>query len=285
MLKWIEIAGECDRERYRCLSESLANSGCENQVEFLETDRKGLEPALAHYLDEKYHVRVGPPFCTVLPNLIPQKHSLQLTLKSLDCLQPETDRWTGKSLVYEMIQRLLATKVKGLDLGGAAFVIGTDGNCRAVVAALARVGFGQINVTDSDGAKANRFVEEMKKIYFNVEFSCHDLKYLTQLPGVNSLVFNSYRIDQDSGELCELYYFNFMKPGGVVLDFRLDSYESQFIQEARQVKSQIFQGYELCSMVDSIWSSDVLNKPLNVDDYETRLAELAKNKAAALKQD
>ena len=238
------------------LQRALANAGVENEIRFVQSDASSLRAKLDELKAEGiHHVRFGGSLPEAVPSCFDNWPSTMLSLKAADALVPDEEgRWWPRNFMQEGLQRLAAIDLGNLDLTGGAFLVGATPATRSIVAALARIGFYRLNLTDLDEAKGRALIEELKRSYFNVQFQFTPRGLVTQLPGVHSIAVNTVDMGKDPTRLSELFYFNFLKSGAVWIETIISESNSPLIQEARNVGADVRTGGNLISRWDEAWA-------------------------------
>src|SRR5690606_16416184 len=96
--------------------------------------------------------------------------SLMIILKAADSLcADEAGKYWPRNLLQDGLSRMIAADLSDLDIGGAAFFIGATPLARACVAALVKIGFRRINLTDAQDERGNQLLEDFRRAYFNVQ--------------------------------------------------------------------------------------------------------------------
>jgi len=281
MLNWAEVGAEELSFRSEFLQRKLTESGFENNCEVLNPkDDDEIVLLLEESLNKFEHLRILDPLCEVVPFHLKQLPALYFTLGYVDCLSKLNNIWVAQSLLYSSLLQILSQKNRNIDLDGAVLIIGGESAARACVGVLLRVGFKQINFTGVDAEGIQELIDEFERVYFNVEFGFHPRNYLTQLPGIHSIVLNTTPNNESNEILKDLYYYNFLKQGGLVIDLWLPAVDSQLIQEAREVGGNVVEGYELAALADCIWVKDILNHQLDYGVYKEELKNQIKQFAS-----
>jgi shikimate 5-dehydrogenase len=149
-----------------------------------------------------------------------------------------------------------------------AFVIGTSGQVRAAISALIRLGFSKINITSYDDQSAERLIKDFSEIYYNVHFEYTNRGDITILPGTHGLVLNTFSA-LDSEEFPNaIYFFNFLKKNGLVIDLVEIPVETPFLKIAIDIEAQVIHGYEALGFFDLMWVSKVTGQKLDFEAYK-----------------
>ena len=276
MKKWIEIAGTCSRKRYEYLSDFLNKSGVENSVDFVECGMDEFPLLLKHAMDQYDFIRVGSPFGERVPHLIDQLPVTTYFQKSADSLFNEGGRWWARSMLTEGLIREVAL-VEKLDISESAFIIGAGASCRGVIAALMKIGFHKFNFTEKFEERGRLLLKELKETYFGVDFRFTPQSAITLLPGIHSIVVNTTPLVPSNDLLDELYYCNFLRPNGVVIDLTLVPPETPLLKAVKQVEGRIVFGFEVAALIDMYWSVQAFRQTFDQLAYSKGLFQICQS--------
>lgn len=276
MIKWAEIAGQNSKLRFDFLSKYLNESGVKNQVDYIECTVDEFPTKIKEVMKTYDHIRVGSPFGEKVPLEVEQIPMVTLTQKSADCLIKEEGRWWARSMLTEGLAREVAV-VKRLDISETAFIIGTGSSCRAVIAALLKMGFKKFNMTERSEERGRQILKDLQVTYFGVDFRFTPQSAVTMLPGTHSIVVNTTPLVSSNDLLNELYYCNFLKPNGVVIDLTLVPVETPLLKAVKQVEGRIIHGYEVASLVDLHWVKSSMKHVMDTDKFTAGLKALCES--------
>jgi shikimate 5-dehydrogenase len=167
--------------------------------------------------------------------------------------------------------------IKNLDISESALIVGAGASCRAVVASLLKIGFKKFNITEKFEERGRLLIQDLKQTYFAVDFRFTTQSAITQLPGVHSVVINTTPLTPSNDLLNELYYFNFLKPEGAVIDLTLVPYETPLLKAAKQVGARVVHGCEVATLVDIYWIKNSLGIAVPLDEYLSGLKDVCKS--------
>ncbi len=266
VIKWAEIASQGSRLRFDYLSKFLTDAGIPNKLDYIECSAEDFPKKIREVMATYDHIRVGSPFGEKVPLEVDQLPMVTLTQKAADCLIKEEGRWWARSMLTEGLAREVAV-VKRLDIAETAFIIGTGASCRAVIAALLKMGFKKFNMTERIEERGRKILKDLQSTYFGVDFRFTPQAAVTMLPGTHSIVVNTTPFVASNDLLNELYYCNFLKPNGVVIDLTLVPTETPLLKAVKQVEGRIIHGYEVASLVDLHWVKTSMKHSLDIDKY------------------
>jgi shikimate 5-dehydrogenase len=279
--KWVEISSILHESRFTCLSSELAKAGIENQVEYIQvSDKDTFEKVLTEVKERFTQVRVGGLLCELLPSLLERMPANLLSLKAADAMLLTAGEWWPHNFLTEGLGRALVKDLKTLDLSGGAFILGANCEARAVVASLIRLGFTRFSISDPDNDRGQKFVDSIRTTYFGVTCQFVARHSITQLPSVHTMAVNVIEPGADDGALGELFYFNFLRSGGVWLDLALPG-SQELEAEARAVGSRIESGYNVAAWTDFLWAKEAFGVDLDVTSLAHEYAKAFTTDSAA----
>lgn len=271
MIRWAEVAQSCENLRFETLSRFLNEKGVANEFTAINCELQDFRAQLDLALKNYKHLRIGAPYGeTVLQNFT-HLPALMINLKSCDVLVNRDGAWWPENLLHEALQTALADGQPTLDLTSSILVVGTGASARAIVAAVLRLGFNRVNITARSPEKGQALVEDLRKSYFSVQFQFIPQANLNSLPGIHSVVINTTPIRDDNTLLEQLYYFNFLAPGGMLIDCNTFPIETNLAKEAHDVGASVITGYLLACYTDVLWAERFLNFPISTQEYSVYL--------------
>lgn len=273
---WAEITDRDPSEaRAAALEEALKAQGVDNRRLMKTARAQDLRAAVDEARAEgAANIRFAGTLPEAVPALYETLPSQMLSLRCADALvfDKEGRAWP-RNFHAEGFTRMIAADLKDLDLGAAAFVIGATSKARSCVAAISRAGFKRINLTDTDEARGMKLLEEFRRAYFNVQFQFTRRHMITHLPGVHSIAVNTIRVKDDPNHLNELFYFNFLKTGGVWVEATLGADNAALLAEARSAGAQVEPGEQLAAYADRAWVEACFGKRIDFVSYRDELVK------------
>lgn len=266
MIKWVEIAGQNSKLRYDFLSRFLNEKGYKNQLDYVTADLDSFPEKLQELMQNYDHIRVGSPFGEKVYEQVPKIPVTTMIQKSADSMVKQGNEWWARSMLTEGLTREMAL-LKKVDISETAFIIGAGASCRAIVAALLKAGFKKFNIADKFEERGRLLVKDLQSTYFGVDFRFTPAGSVTLLPGIHSLVVNSSPFVVSNDILSELYYCNFLKPNGVVIDLTIVPVETPLLKSVQQVEGRVVPGYKVASLVDVYWVRISMGIQLNEEEY------------------
>lgn len=270
-MKWVEIGIDSSTERFSALSEYLKENNLENELDFVEATPSEFEEKL-HQCMEKYDaIRIGRGLGEVVVGCFKHKSATMSLLKSADSLVKVDDRWWLRSATYHSLQKKLSQIGEQLDLDSSVLVVGAGAMARVAVASFVKIGFKKFNISNKFDDQANELIKEFKRVYFSVDFNFVPKDELILLPGTNGVLVNTTPLSDQNDILDELYYFNFLKSGGIAMDFVVSPPETPLLKEAQDIGVHTVKGYEIASLADIIWAEWCFNVKLDHLKYQEKL--------------
>ena len=274
MRRWVELATQNSESRFKLLQSELESIGIENEVSFIACSRDEFKDALDGAMNDYDLIRIGAGLGELVTQAFPHQSERVLILKTADCLFPIQKRWWSRSATYHGLQRNLSNVGSYLELDSKVLVVGAGAIARAGIAALVKMGFRKFSIANVDRSQVDALVTELSRSYFGVQFDFIPQEDLVMLTGDYGVAINTTPAIDKNLLLKELYYFNFLKIGGVVVDFMVEPRNSLLIQEARSVGAHTIEGYEIASWADAVWSKWCFGKSILRDSYNEKLCNV-----------
>jgi shikimate 5-dehydrogenase len=271
MTKWCVITDFKDEPRFQILNETLKASGVPTEFTQIQATPATLAEALEEAKTTQNQIRIGGRLGAHVLPLLERLPSSVLSLRACDALVCDNNEWWPRFYLVEGLNQTIAHDAATLDLGGSVLVIGATPDARATVAALSRIGFSKMIVSDPSEAACSSFVEELRRSYFGIQFQIVARKAVTQLPGVCSIAVNTLLQSEDSEALNELAYFNFLKPNGFWLDLAILPPNTNLETEALSVGASIISGARALAMTDKIWAETALKIKIDFEAHASSL--------------
>lgn len=275
MIKWCEISDRAsgpEQKRFNCLDEELRKCGLETELSFVSGTGDDLAAALEQARATMSQIRVSGRLGPKVLSLLERIPSSLLSLKSCDALVCDRGEWWPRFFLVEGLNQTLASDASTLDLGGSVFILGATTEARAAVAALSRIGFNKMILSDPNDVECTAFVEELRRSYFGIQFQAAPRNSVTQLPGICSIAVNTLTATEDQHSVEELGYFNFLKPNGFWLDLSIFPLNSSLRAEAQSVGAMIVPGAKVFATTDQLWAQSALKVSIDRDAYASKLA-------------
>lgn len=242
-----------ETSRFEKLNSELKALGLESSFELITCTPETLDATIETAKSRFDSIRfAGEAGTSALKNMTQVPAGIA-TLRTSDSLLKENGVWWPRCHLVDGINQTFAASESNIDIGGSVFILGAGSKARAVIAALSKIGFARINISDPDDEKSTALVEELKRSYFGVQFQQTPRNLVTQLPGVCSIAVNTVDAGEDAAGATELAYFNFLKTGGLWLDLALFPLNQNLQAEAVSVGGILLDGFEVLARTDALW--------------------------------
>lgn len=277
MIKWAEISFEPDQKRFGVLANFLSQAGLENSVDFITSEEHEFPEVISRLQGEYHQLRIGGELALHTPDVGPQKPAEILQTRFADALlahEGEPRPIWPKCCLAEGFRRAMVSDVKTIDQSASVFIYGGTCEARAAVNALSRMGFRKFTIADSNDLRGQMLVDNFRESYFGSQFVFVPRHHVTQLPAVHSVAVNTLIGGVIDGALRELFFFNFLKPGGVWSDLAYHSPSSELETEAKTAGAVILPGYRVAAWTDVYWAELAFGLRLSVDSLSAAYREV-----------
>jgi shikimate 5-dehydrogenase len=275
ILRWCEISDRTDefaKVRFQILNEELRKAGLDTEFKLTVAEPTNLQEILDQARSTSAQIRFSGRLGKSVIPLLERLPSALVSLKACDSLVCENGDWWPRFFLVEGLNQTMATDAAALDLAGSVLILGATSEAKASVAALSRIGFSKMIITDPHEELGLAFVEELRRSYFGIKFQMVARNAVTQLPGVCSIAVNTLTASEDANSMAELAYFNFLKPGGFWLDLSIFPLNTALQSEASSVGASIISGARVLARTDFLWATSAFNVSIDFDSYAARLA-------------
>jgi shikimate 5-dehydrogenase len=259
--------------RFEFLRDFLKEKGHSIQFDFVTAENEDLGEVIQRLMKEYNHIRVSTPFGEKIHAFVKAVPMATMIQKSSDCLVYDQGQWWARSMLAEGLIREMAM-LKNLDISDSALIVGAGASCRAVIAALLKIGYKKFNITEKFEERGRLLIKELKETYFGVDFRFTPQSSITQLPGIHSVVVNTTPLTASNDLLNELYYCNFLRPEAAVIDLTLVPLETPLLKAAKQVGARIVHGCQVATLVDTYWIKSSMKIDVNAEEYQVKLTSL-----------
>lgn len=273
MLRWVEVGLETNKDRYQTLSQFLTDSGVPNEVSYLDVTKENSIEKIKEAMLAYDGIKIGRGMGEITLELFSRQSVVMSRVKAADCLVKLNGDWWPQSAAYEGMSYLLAGIGEKLDLNSSALIVGSGAAARVACASLAKIGFSSFGISDQSPEKVQKFIEDLSHIHLGVSFKVILKEELILLPGNYGVLINTTPFEPGNEMLEELYYFNFLKPGGVAIDFIITPIETPLLKEAEGIGALTVKGYQLSAYADVIWAKWFCGVDLDPEEYAGRLKE------------
>jgi hypothetical protein len=188
----------------------------------------------------------------------------------------DLDGWWPRNYMSAALRHQLSAQTYHIDISAAAIIFGTNSLARSVVAGLALSGMRQFLIADVDDAEAMKFVKDVSRLNFGLEVKAIPFLEVTQLPSSCSVAINCFStIDREAST--EIAFFNFLRAGGLWIDFGMNSNRVLFEDELRSIQSNILSAGLIWSRADVDWTKESLGLDLDQNDIFEKYQSIINN--------
>ncbi len=272
-VKWAVVGQPPFEEHYQALHSFLKQEGLENEVSFHNVVPANFSDEFSKLMKNVQSIRVDHPHSRRVVELFEHFPVDTLFLKYADHAEFKGKRWWLRSLLTESVKRLIVNSHMLYDYSGMALVAGAGASARAIIMGLTQLGLKSIAIVNPVENDAKELIEEFKKHCFNMDFVYLSPDEIRTEPAQYTLLINTTPHKDDNEILPDLCYFNFLLPGGLVIDLNIGSAQSLLLQEAQKMNSPIFTGSDLLIFKDLFWIEQVFGKTIEAKKYSQFISE------------
>ncbi len=133
----------------------------------------------------------------------------------------------------------IAGRKLSYDLSGAAFILGAVEETKVIAASLSRLGFKRLMIVDTEDRKTEQLCQYLRRRLFGIEIEAVARRTLTQVPSEAAIAISLVDTN-DTGMLEDISYLNFLRKGGVWIDWIGSTVELSMTQEIKDAGAFIF---------------------------------------------
>ena len=133
----------------------------------------------------------------------------------------------------------IASQKPSYDLSGAAFIIGANEETKVIAASLSRLGFKRLMIVDTDDRKTEQVCQYLRRRLFGIEIDAILRRTLTEVPNEAAIAISLVDTN-DTGMLEDISYLNFLRKGGVWIDWIGSTVELKMNGEIKDAGAYIF---------------------------------------------
>jgi shikimate dehydrogenase len=277
MFIWTEVAQNPIHELNHNFSQQLSMLGVENKYIETVATADTLDAALAEAKTKCEMIRIGAPFKSYLIDSLKHVDLETRMIGSVDTLIKRKDAWWPKSTFYNGMTDVFLKHQGSARTDYQALVVGAGAAARAVCAVVAKMGYNKINLTSRYDEQGGQLLMQLQKIFFDIDFKYIPKDRLVLLPGTNNLVINTTPFIPSNDLLVELYYLNFLRSDGLLVDLNVIPYNTLLIQSGQQVGIKVVHGYEVLALSECALLSLISGKEVDRDAYTAKVEMIVKN--------
>lgn len=269
-MKWACIGWEMEPARYRLLETFLNSKGLSNRLDLIEVSVSEFADRLPEMLAQYDQIRVESPHRQSAFHAFKHHEVIMSQLKAADCIfKDHQSHWWCRSLTYYSLCEALQKFGEKLDLESSVLIVGAGSSARSAVASGAKMGFKSFKVTNKFDDQGLEMIRDMKKNFFGLDFEFVPQDKLILLPGTNALAVNTTPFRPSNDLLEELYYFNFLKRNGIIVDLTVSPLYTPLLKQAEEIQNDIVFGHEIAAYSDALWIEWVFDHKIAVQELKS----------------
>jgi shikimate 5-dehydrogenase len=265
------IGSHISVSRYEAVNHALTQVGQKTVVDVVDLDKDEQKRPLRDLffeIKEKYlSLRLTGNGSLTLQSEFTSTSVDAFSTGAFDILVKSGSKWWPKTVMGDVILEC-SHLAPHLDITESALITGTGAKARICAAALVRLGYRQINITDLQSEGGPELIADLKRRFFNVDFVFVEAAEITALPGAFSMLINTAGHGAEDPLLQELSYFNFLVQGGLVIDLVAGAGQNVFRDLAIDIGAKVISGEIVAARLDRRWIEVVINCDLGPDFVE-----------------
>lgn len=269
-MKGMEIGRPLQKDRFRLLADEAKKIDPSFQIDSVEVSDEDLSKTIKEAQAYDFILVSNPFGRTVLDHVQGVSREIR-DLGCADTLIRDGQRWWPRCFLVEGIQRSLMNSKVDLDPNGALLVTGSGASARATVYCFVKLGFKKIGISGRSFEKVTEWVGELERSFFDVKFEAIPVDQLVEQAGLYSVLVNTTPLEKGNHIVHELYYFNFLKAPGLVIDLNLFPFQTPLMKEARDVNIRTIDGLEIAVSVDTHLIKKVAGIDIDTQAYRVVL--------------
>lgn len=246
----------------------LNKNGFANEIHYFQIQPADFEVELKKIINQFQSIRLGSPYGANILKYFEYQTAMLKHINAADTIiHKGPSDWQLIATNMEAFKKVLRKYGSQLRLDSSALIVGSGAAARFAIYALIEIGYKHIKISNQFPEQAKQLIDELKTRIFkiNLEFVPED--ELVLLPGTNAVLINTTPSIESNRILKELYYFNFLRPDGLVIDFTFLPLNTTLIKEAEQIGLKTVRGYEIFAWSDILWCKTCLNAEIGFDEY------------------
>ncbi|MCH2535399.1 MAG: hypothetical protein MK008_13225 [Bdellovibrionales bacterium] len=269
-MKWTALASpHSQSDGFLWLDEYLNQSGHSSDLDLVTLEEgESLKDLVEEKKKQFQNIRFASDFYESSAKLYDTNPVQTLTLKVGDCLKLSDGAWWLRCYTFQALNQIISKYGTQINLEGEVLIIGGGGFSRLCASAFIRIGFKNVNLSALDYENVKGLAKDLERSYFGVKARAIPSDQLILLPGTHTVLINTLKNTEDSIKLLtELYYFNFLKQGGMVWDLNFLAVNSDLTKEAVDVGAFTLNGVELMALTDVLWLKDNFAIDIDLKSY------------------
>ncbi|MCB0411339.1 MAG: hypothetical protein KDD22_02365 [Bdellovibrionales bacterium] len=260
-LRWACLGQGINPLRYELLSEFMSSHDLSNTFEYLDTDLENFEANFVKAQKEYDQIRIERPFAFEVVKKFKSNELLMTKLSSADTVfKDEQNKWWCRSAMYLGFSGAINALAFQIDRSSTVFIIGSGSAARVSVLVCWRMGFKNFIVSGRNFSHLVELKNSLQKNLLGIRIECIPYEKIIQLPGETGLVINATPHSDNNEVVQDLYYFNYMKKNGLLVDLNFSPRVTPLIQEYLDIYGEVIYGNQVAAYSDAIWIKWVLGK-------------------------
>jgi hypothetical protein len=171
-------------------------------------------------------------------------------LQSIVFLYFKENEYCPKLLLRECLHSAILHKHSQLSAREGGLIVGSGIEAKIAASILIELGFNHITFVENEESLSKNFIQELKSSYFGVNIELLPPYKVILLPGVYSVIINTWDIAKESELLTDLLYFNYLKDPGLVINLKTPPDQDLLIEEAQAINEKTIQKKEIDTFVE-----------------------------------
>jgi hypothetical protein len=170
---------------------------------------------------------------------------LMVQLQAVDFLYIRNKEYWPKLVMREGLHSAILHKHSQLSAREGGLIVGSGTEAKMVASILIELGFRHITFVENDSNIPKNFIEELKLNYFQINIEVIGPDKVILLPGIYSVIVNTWDNVTGSDLLTDLLYFNYLKEPGLVINLKKIEGQDSLIEEAQAINEKTIQRKEI----------------------------------------
>ncbi len=191
-------------------------------------------------------IRLAEPFQNIaFQKKISKVNTLISRIGIVDFIYQKNLNWWPSLILKEALHLAIVHKHQNLSSRERALIIGVSIDSKIAFDVLVLMGFKSFTIVGESQEEANEFKSSVQTKYFSLDIEAISSDKVILLPGVHSIVVNTWNLNKKSDLLTDLLYFNYLKGKGLVLHFYSDDEKDPLISEANAIQEKTISRLDL----------------------------------------
>jgi hypothetical protein len=206
---------------------------------------------LPNLADCKYQaIRFDSDFIYEAYKKVKGANPLMVQLKAVDFLYFKNKENWPKLVLREGLHSAILHKHPQLNAREGGLIVGSGHEAKIAASILVALGFSHISFVENEEKIPKNFIEEMKLTYFRVNIEILSPDKVILLPGIYSVIINTWDISKESELLTDLLYFNYLKKPGLVINLKKPKDHDLLIEEAKAISEKTIELKEIQTFIE-----------------------------------